>query len=158
MSESYAILCVAITGSGATKSRHPIAVTIIRTDRKSTHAAFEAGRSICHAHCAQRTNETPRRTLKKFGAAELRASRKPLPRMIIRSPTGGRSGRAKARGGKCCPCGPTMASLSWGRTTSPLAFYVRKNPAGSGGHGWRRNCATVAHPKSVHPRSRPFGP
>ncbi|MEO0866799.1 MAG: 3-keto-5-aminohexanoate cleavage protein, partial [Pseudomonadota bacterium] len=44
------IICVAITGSLPQKSDNPAVPITVPEQVESTHAAFEAGASICHAH------------------------------------------------------------------------------------------------------------
>ncbi|MGA1235078.1 MAG: 3-keto-5-aminohexanoate cleavage protein, partial [Lutimaribacter sp.] len=44
------IICVAITGSVPQKSDNPAVPITVSEQLESTHAAFEAGASICHAH------------------------------------------------------------------------------------------------------------
>ena len=43
------IICVAITGSVPTKADNPAVPVTVSEQIESTHAAFEAGASICHA-------------------------------------------------------------------------------------------------------------
>ncbi|MGY9037642.1 MAG: 3-keto-5-aminohexanoate cleavage protein, partial [Rhodobacterales bacterium] len=52
------ILCVAITGSVPTKAANPNVPVTINEQIESTHAAFETGASICHAH-VRNDDETP---------------------------------------------------------------------------------------------------
>ncbi len=44
------IICVAITGSLPTKAHNPACRSRIAEQIESTHAAFEAGATIVHAH------------------------------------------------------------------------------------------------------------
>ncbi|MGR3474460.1 MAG: 3-keto-5-aminohexanoate cleavage protein, partial [Sulfitobacter sp.] len=50
MTDNPAIICVAITGSLPTKGDNPAVPIDITEQIESTHAAFEAGATICHAH------------------------------------------------------------------------------------------------------------
>jgi len=61
------IVCIAITGSVPTKADNP-AVPITTTEQiESTHAAFEAGASICHAH-VRNDDQSPSSDPAKFSA------------------------------------------------------------------------------------------
>ncbi len=62
------ILCVAITGSVPTKAANPAVPTTISEQIESTHEAYEAGASICHAH-VRNADETPSSDPEKFAAA-----------------------------------------------------------------------------------------
>jgi len=44
------IICVAITGSVPRKEDNPAVPITVEEQVESTHAAFEAGAAICHAH------------------------------------------------------------------------------------------------------------
>ena len=59
------ILCVAITGSVPTKAANPAVPVTITEQIESTHEAFEAGASICHAH-VRNDDETPSSDPEKF--------------------------------------------------------------------------------------------
>ena len=52
------IICVAITGSVPRKADNPAVPVTVAEQIESTHAAFEAGASICHAH-VRNADETP---------------------------------------------------------------------------------------------------
>ena len=59
------ILCVAITGSVPIKAANPAVPVTITEQIESTHEAFEAGASICHAH-VRNEDETPSSDPEKF--------------------------------------------------------------------------------------------
>ena len=117
------ILCVAITGSVPTKAANPAVPISIAEQIESTHAAFEAGASICHAH-VRNDDETPSSDPEKFGRLQ-EGVRKHCPGMIIQFSTGGRSGAGPERGGML-PLKPDMASLSVGSNNFPTRVY--ENP------------------------------
>ncbi|MDF3384493.1 MULTISPECIES: 3-keto-5-aminohexanoate cleavage protein [Sulfitobacter] len=117
------ILCVAITGSVPTKAANPAVPISIAEQVESTHAAFEAGASICHAH-VRNDDETPSSDPEKF-ARLMEGVQKHCPGMIIQFSTGGRSGAGRERGGML-PLRPDMASLSVGSNNFPTRVY--ENP------------------------------
>ena len=117
------IICVAITGSVPRKSDNPAVPTTISEQVESTHAAFEAGASICHAHVRD-DDETPTSDPDKFAALKEGVERH-CPGMIIQLSTGGRSGAGQERGGML-PLRPDMASLSVGSNNFPTRVY--ENP------------------------------
>ncbi|GAA5077432.1 3-keto-5-aminohexanoate cleavage protein [Roseibacterium beibuensis] len=122
-SSQPAIICVAITGSLPRKSDNPAVPVSIEEQVESTHAAFEAGASICHAH-VRNYDETPSSDPDLF--ARLKDGlEKHCPGMIIQFSTGGRSGAGRARGGML-PLAPDMASLSVGSNNFPTRVY--ENP------------------------------
>jgi len=114
------IICVAITGSVPTKKDNPAVPTTISEQVESTHAAFEAGASICHAH-VRNDDETPSSDPEKFAALKA-GIEKHCPEMIIQFSTGGRSGAGKERGGML-PLKPDMASLTVGSNNFPTRIY-----------------------------------
>jgi uncharacterized protein (DUF849 family) len=117
------IICVAITGSVPTKAANPAVPISISEQIESTHAAFEAGASICHAH-VRNADETPTSDPEKF--AQLKEGlEKHCPGMIIQFSTGGRSGAGQERGGML-PLRPDMASLTVGSNNFPTRVY--ENP------------------------------
>ena len=117
------IICVAITGSVPTKADNPAVPITVTEQVESTHAAFEAGASIVHAH-VRNDDGTPSSDPEKF--ARLREGlEKHCPGMIIQFSTGGRSGAGKTRGGML-PLRPDMASLSVGSNNFPSRVY--ENP------------------------------
>ncbi|MBT8415162.1 MAG: 3-keto-5-aminohexanoate cleavage protein, partial [Boseongicola sp.] len=61
------IICVAITGSVPTKAANPAVPISVSEQIESTHEAFEAGASICHAH-VRNADETPSSDPEKFAA------------------------------------------------------------------------------------------
>jgi len=117
------ILCVAITGSVPTKAANPAVPISIAEQVESTHAAFEAGATICHAH-VRNADETPSSDPDKFAALQ-EGVRKHCPGMIIQFSTGGRSGAGQERGGML-RLRPDMASLSVGSNNFPTRVY--ENP------------------------------
>jgi 3-keto-5-aminohexanoate cleavage enzyme len=123
MSNNPCIICVAITGSVPTKAANPAVPISVEEQIESTHEAFEAGASICHAH-VRNDDETPSSDPEKF--AHLKEGlEKHCPGMIIQFSTGGRSGAGKTRGGML-PLAPDMASLTVGSNNFPTRVY--ENP------------------------------
>lgn len=123
MTEKPCIICVAITGSLPTKADNPAVPITVSEQIESSHEAFEAGASICHAH-VRNDDETPSSAPEKF--AQLKEGlQKHCPGMIIQFSTGGRSGAGKERGGHL-PLSPDMASLSVGSNNFPTRVY--ENP------------------------------
>ncbi|WP_299726088.1 3-keto-5-aminohexanoate cleavage protein [uncultured Tateyamaria sp.] len=117
------IICVAITGSVPRKADNPAVPVTISEQIESTHAAFEAGASICHAH-VRNDDETPSSDRDKFAALK-DGVEKHCPGMIIQLSTGGRSGAGHERGGML-PLRPDMASLAVGSNNFPTRVY--ENP------------------------------
>lgn len=117
------ILCVAITGSVPTKAANPAVPISVAEQIESTHAAFEAGAAICHAH-VRNSDETPSSDPEKFARLK-EGVEKHCPGMIIQFSTGGRSGAGEERGGML-PLRPDMASLSVGSNNFPNRVY--ENP------------------------------
>lgn len=117
------IICVAITGSVPRKEDNPAVPITIAEQIESTHAAYEAGASICHAH-VRNEDQTPSSDPEKF-AALMEGVQKHCPGMIIQLSTGGRSGAGTARGGMLS-LRPDMASLSVGSNNFPTRVY--ENP------------------------------
>jgi 3-keto-5-aminohexanoate cleavage enzyme len=117
------IICVAITGSVPTKAANPAVPISIAEQIESTHAAFEAGATICHAH-VRNEDETPSSDPDKFALLK-EGVEKHCPGMIVQLSTGGRSGAGKERGGML-PLRPDMASLSVGSNNFPTRVY--ENP------------------------------
>lgn len=117
------IICVAITGSLPTKADNPAVPITIAEQIESTHAAFEAGASIVHAHVrdddGKPTSDPDRFARLKEGVEQY------CPGMIIQLSTGGRSGAGQTRGGML-PLRPDMASLSVGSNNFPTRVY--ENP------------------------------
>ncbi|MEP0961697.1 MAG: 3-keto-5-aminohexanoate cleavage protein [Roseobacter sp.] len=118
------ILCVAITGSVPTKADNAAVPISINEQIESTHEAFEAGASICHAH-VRNADETTTSDPDKFSALK-EGLLEHCPGMIIQFSTGGRSGAGQERGGML-PLKPDMASLSVGSNNFPTRVY--ENPA-----------------------------
>ncbi|WP_375688967.1 3-keto-5-aminohexanoate cleavage protein [Pseudooceanicola sp. LIPI14-2-Ac024] len=121
--EKPCIICVAITGSVPTKADNPAVPITVAEQVESTHEAFEAGATICHAH-VRNDDGTPSSDPERF--ARLKEGLEThCPGMIIQFSTGGRSGAGQARGG-ALPLGPDMASLSVGSNNFPTRVY--ENP------------------------------
>ena len=123
MTRKPCIICVAITGSLPTKADNPAVPVTVAEQIESTHEAFEAGATICHAH-VRNDDETPSSDPEKFAALK-EGLEKHCPGMIIQFSTGGRSGAGKERGGHL-PLRPDMASLSVGSNNFPTRVY--ENP------------------------------
>ena len=123
MSNKPCIICVAITGSVPTKAANPAVPISVEEQIESTHEAFEAGASICHAH-VRNDDETPSSDPEKFARLK-EGLEKHCPGMIIQFSTGGRSGAGKTRGGML-PLAPDMASLTVGSNNFPTRVY--ENP------------------------------
>ena len=117
------IICVAITGSVPRKENNPAVPITIAEQIESTHEAFEAGASICHAH-VRNADQTPSSDPEKFAALK-EGLEKHCPGMIIQFSTGGRSGAGAERGGMLS-LRPDMASLSVGSNNFPTRVY--ENP------------------------------
>ena len=117
------IICVAITGSVPRKSDNPAVPITVSEQIESTHAAFEAGASIMHAH-VRNPDETPSSDPEKFAALK-EGVEKHCPGIIVQLSTGGRSGAGRERGGML-PLRPDMASLSVGSNNFPTRVY--ENP------------------------------
>ena len=117
------IICVAITGSLPTKENNPAVPVTVAEQVESTHEAFEAGATICHAH-VRNEDQSPSSDPEKFARLK-EGLEKHCPGMIIQFSTGGRSGAGKARGGML-PLEPDMASLSVGSNNFPTRAY--ENP------------------------------
>ena len=117
------ILCVAITGSLPTKANNPNVPITIAEQIEATHAAFEAGATILHAHVRDDDGK-PTSDPDRF-AQLMQGVKQHCPGMIIQLSTGGRSGAGAARGGML-PLRPDMASLSVGSNNFPTRVY--ENP------------------------------
>jgi 3-keto-5-aminohexanoate cleavage enzyme len=117
------ILCVAITGSVPTKAENPAVPITLSEQIESTHAAYEAGASICHAH-VRNADGTPSSDPDKFAALQ-EGIKAHCPDIIMQFSTGGRSGAGQERGGMLS-LRPDMASLSVGSNNFPTRVY--ENP------------------------------
>ena len=117
------IICVAITGSLPRKHMNPAVPITVAEQVESTHAAFEAGATICHAH-VRNEDETPSSDPEKFARLK-EGLEQHCPGMIIQFSTGGRSGAGKERGGMLS-LKPDMASLTVGSNNFPTRVY--ENP------------------------------
>lgn len=114
------IICCAITGSVPQKVDNPAVPITIEEQVESTHAAFEAGASICHAH-VRIEDGTPTSDPDRFARLK-EALEKHCPGMIVQFSTGGRSGAGKERGGMLS-LRPDMASLTVGSNNFPTRIY-----------------------------------
>jgi 3-keto-5-aminohexanoate cleavage enzyme len=114
------IICVAITGSVPRKEDNPAVPTTINEQIESTHAAFEAGASIVHAH-VRMEDQTPTSDPERFARLK-EGLEKHCPGMIIQFSTGGRSGAGRERGGMLS-LAPDMASLTVGSNNFPTRVY-----------------------------------
>ncbi|QBX99355.1 3-keto-5-aminohexanoate cleavage protein [Rhodophyticola sp. CCM32] len=117
------IICVAITGSLPRKSDNPAVPITVAEQVESTHAAFEAGASICHAH-VRHDDQSPSSDPETFARLK-EGIEAHCPGMIIQFSTGGRSGAGRERGGML-HLRPDMASLSVGSNNFPTRVY--ENP------------------------------
>jgi 3-keto-5-aminohexanoate cleavage enzyme len=114
------IITVAITGSLPTKRDNPAIPISIAEQVESTHAAFDAGASLLHAH-VRNDDGTPTSDPARF-ARLIEGVKTHCPGMIIQLSTGGRSGAGRERGGML-PLQPDMASLSTGSVNFPTRVY-----------------------------------
>ncbi len=114
------IITVAITGSLPMKRDNPAVPITVAEQIESTHAAFEAGASLLHAH-VRNDDGTPTSDPERF-ASLMQGVRKHCPGMIIQLSTGGRSGAGRERGGMLA-LKPDMASLSTGSVNFPTRVY-----------------------------------
>lgn len=117
------IICVAITGSVATKADNPAVPTSVSEQVESIQASFEAGASIAHCH-VRNPDQTPTSDPELF-ARLMEGIKQHCPGMIIQLSTGGRSGAGAERGGML-PLRPDMASLTVGSNNFPTRVY--ENP------------------------------
>ena len=117
------IICVAITGSVPCKEDNPAVPITVDEQVESTHSAFEAGATICHAH-VRNDDQTTSSDPEKFARLK-EGLEKHCPGMIIQFSTGGRSGAGQERGGML-PLRPDMASLTVGSNNFPTRVY--ENP------------------------------
>ena len=117
------IICVAITGSVATKDNNPAVPITISEQVESVHESFETGATIAHCH-VRNDDGSPSSDPEKFGRLK-EGLEKHCPGMILQFSTGGRSGAGTARGGMI-PLAPDMASLSVGSNNFPTRVY--ENP------------------------------
>jgi 3-keto-5-aminohexanoate cleavage enzyme len=117
------IICVAITGSLPTKANNPAVPITVAEQVESTHAAYEAGAAILHAHVRDDEGK-PTSDPDRF-ARLMEGVRAHCPGMILQLSTGGRSGAGPARGGML-PLRPDMASLAVGSNNFPTRVY--ENP------------------------------
>jgi 3-keto-5-aminohexanoate cleavage enzyme len=114
------IITVAITGSVPTKKDNPAVPITVSEQIESTHAAYEAGAALVHAH-VRNDDGTTTSDPEKFGRL-LEGIRKHCPDMIVQFSTGGRSGMGKERGGMLYHR-PEMASLTTGSVNFAKVIY-----------------------------------
>jgi 3-keto-5-aminohexanoate cleavage enzyme len=114
------IITVAITGSLPQKSDNPAVPITVDEQVESTHAAFEAGAALVHAH-VRNDDGTPTASPERF-ARLMEGIRRHCPGMIVQLSTGGRSGAGRERGGMI-PLRPDMCSLSTGSCNFPTRVY-----------------------------------
>ena len=114
------IITVAITGSLPQKADNPAVPITVAEQVESTHAAFEAGATLVHAH-VRKDDGSPTSDPQRF-ARLVQGVRKHCPGMIIQLSTGGRSGAGRERGGMI-PLKPDMCSLSTGSCNFPTRVY-----------------------------------
>ncbi|MEE9587344.1 MAG: 3-keto-5-aminohexanoate cleavage protein [Hyphomicrobiaceae bacterium] len=114
------IITVAITGSVPRKENNPAVPITVAEQIESTHAAFEAGATLVHAHVRnddQTTTSDPDKFARLKEGIETHC-----PGMIIQFSTGGRSGTGGERGGML-HLAPDMASLTTGSCNFPSMIY-----------------------------------
>ena len=114
------IITVAITGSVPTKKDSPAVPITVQEQIESTHAAYEAGAALVHAH-VRNDDGTTTSDPDKF-ARLLEGIRKHCPDMIVQFSTGGRSGMGKERGAML-HLKPEMASLTTGSVNFAKIIY-----------------------------------
>lgn len=114
------IICIAITGSVPKKADNPAVPISIEEQIESSHEAFEAGASICHAH-VRNSDESTTSDPEKFARLK-EGLEKHCPGMIVQFSTGGRSGAGEERGGMLS-LRPDMASLTVGSNNFPTRIY-----------------------------------
>ncbi len=114
------IITVAITGSVPTKKDSPAVPITVPEQIESTHAAYEAGAALVHAH-VRNDDGTTTSDPDKF-ARLLEGIRKHCPDMIVQFSTGGRSGLGKERGAML-HLKPEMASLTTGSVNFAKIIY-----------------------------------
>ncbi len=117
------IITVAITGSVPRKADNPAVPISLSEQIESTHAAFEAGASLVHAH-VRNDDESPTLDPDRYAALK-EGVETHCPGIIVQLSTGGRSGTGKARGGMI-PLSPDMCSLAVGSNNFPTRVY--ENP------------------------------
>ena len=114
------IITVAITGSVPTKKDSPAVPITVQEQIESTHAAYEAGAALVHAH-VRNDDGTTTSDPDKF-ARLLEGIRKHCPDMIVQFSTGGRSGMGRERGAML-HLKPEMASLTTGSVNFAKIIY-----------------------------------
>lgn len=114
------IIAVAITGAVPRKADNPAVPVTISEQIESTHAAFEAGATLVHAHVREK-DESSSSDPDKF-AALMEGVIKHCPGMIFQISTGGR-GRSQEERGKPLILKPDMASLATGSVNFASQIY-----------------------------------
>ncbi len=117
---SPAIITVAITGSVPQKKDNPAVPITAAEQVESTHAAFETGATVVHAHVRNDDGSTSSDP-EKFARFQ-EGVRQHCPGMIVQFSTGGRSGKGAERGGMLRHR-PDMASLSTGSVNFATIVY-----------------------------------
>lgn len=117
------IITVAITGSVPRKRDNPALPVSVPEQIESTHAAFEAGATLVHAHVRDE-NENPSSDPERFARLQEGVA-KHCPGMIMQFSTGGR-GRQMEQRGAMLYLRPDMASLATGSVNFPTIVY--ENP------------------------------
>lgn len=115
------IITVAITGSLPRKENNPAVPITVAEQIESTHAAFEAGASLAHAH-VRNDDESTTSDPEKFLALK-EGLNKHCPGMIVQFSTGGRSGHGVEERGGMLHHRPDMASLTTGSCNFPTRVY-----------------------------------
>lgn len=114
------IITVAITGAVPRKADNPCVPISVSEQIEDTHAAFEAGAVLVHAH-VRNDDESSSSDPEKF-ARLMEGVRKHCPGMIFQISTGGR-GRAHEERGKPLSLRPEMASLATGSVNFARQVY-----------------------------------
>ncbi|MBS0446330.1 MAG: 3-keto-5-aminohexanoate cleavage protein [Proteobacteria bacterium] len=123
MSDSPAIITVAITGALPRKKDNPAVPVTPQEQIESTHEAYEAGASLVHIH-VRNPDESPSSNPDLYGQVQ-EGVRKHCPDMIVQFSTGGR-GRDQTARGAMLHLRPDMASLATGSVNFPASIY--ENP------------------------------
>lgn len=123
MTDTPAIIAVAITGSVPRKADTPAVPVTPAEQVESTHAAFEAGATLVHLHVRD-DDERPSSDPERF-ARVADGIRRHCPGMIVQFSTGGR-GRSQQERGAALALRPDMASLATGSVN--FATMIYENP------------------------------
>ena len=111
------IICVAITGSLPRKAHNPAVPISITEQVESTHAAFEAGASIVHAHVRDDDGKPPRMPTK-------------TPHMPMFAPVTGPRLTPEEAPGKPADWTPHRPDRPAGRKHIPFRLETKYTPAG----------------------------